>query len=61
MMPKRLISISLVALLLAVITFAALETWIDLHARQGHHELSRLDQPGRASSLPHGALASPTH
>lgn len=61
MMLKGLFSISLAALLLAAITFAALEVWIDIHAGQRGHEVSRLDEPVRPRGLPHGAEASPNH
>ena len=60
-MLKGLFSISMAALLLAVIAFAALEMWMEIHARQGYHGLTRLDEPVRASHPPRGAEASPTH
>ncbi len=61
MMWKELFSISLAALLLAVIAFAALETWLEIHARESRQEITRLEEPGRPFSRPHGAEASPNH
>lgn len=60
-MVKELFSISAAALLLAAVAFAALEVWIETHARQSHHEVSRLEEPVRPLSLPQGAEASPNH
>lgn len=61
MMPKEIFSISMVALLLAAIAFAALETWIEVRARQGHYETFRLEDPARASHIRRGAEASQNH
>jgi len=61
MMPKPLLSISLVALLLAAVAFAALETWIEVRARQGHYETFSLEDPARASHVRGGAEASQNH
>lgn len=61
MMPKEIFSISMGALLLAAIAFAALETWIEVHARHGHYETFRLEDPARASHIRRGAEASQNH
>ncbi len=61
MMLKGLFSISMAALLLAVIAFAALEMWMEIHARQGYHEMTRLEEPPRASHPSRGAEASPNY
>jgi len=61
MMPKEIFSISMGALLLAAVTFAALETWIEVRARQGHYETFRLEDPARASHVRGGAEASRNH
>lgn len=61
MMLKGLFSLSLAALLPAAIAFAALEAWIEIHARQSWHEVSKLVEPIRPLGLPHGAEASPNH
>ena len=61
MMLKGMFSLSMVALLLAAIAFAALETWIEIRARQGHYETFRLEDPARASHGRRGAEASQNH
>ena len=54
-------SLSMVALLLAAIALAALETWIEIRARQGQQEISRLEDPEQASHVRRGAEASQNH
>ena len=61
MMLKGIFSLSMVALLLAVIAFAALEAWIEIRARQGQQEISRLEDPAQASHVRRGAEASQNH
>ena len=59
MMLKELFSISLAALLLAAVAFAALEMWMEIHARQRYYEISRREEPPRPPLRPIGAEASP--
>lgn len=61
MMVKELFSLSLAALLLAVVAFAALEVWMEIDARQRLHEVSRHQEPPRPPLRPIGAEASPNH
>ena len=61
MMPKKIFSISMGALLLAVVAFAALETWIEVRARESHYETFSLEDPARASNVRGGAEASKNH
>ena len=61
MMLKGVFSLSMVALLLAAIAFAALETWIEIRARQGYYETFRLEDPARDSHVRRGAEASQNH
>jgi hypothetical protein len=61
MMLKEVFSLSMVALLLAVIAFAALETWVEIRARQGHYETFGLEDPAGASHVRRGAEASQNH
>lgn len=60
-MMLRVLSISMVALLLAAVAFAALETWIDVDARQSHQEILRPDEAGRTSHSRGSAEGSLTH
>ena len=57
----KVFSLSMVALLLAAIAFAALETWIEIRARQGHYETFRVEDPAWASHVGRGAEASQNH
>lgn len=61
MMLKGIFSISLAALLLAIVAFGALEVWMEIQTRQGNTEITQLDDPRRPFVLPHGVEASPTH
>ena len=60
-MLKGVLSLSMVALLLAAIAFAALETWIEIRARQGHYEVIRVEDPAQPSHIRRGAEASQNH
>jgi hypothetical protein len=61
MMLKGIFSLSMLALLLATVAFAALETWIEIRARQGHYEIFRLEDPPRPSHARRGAETSQNH
>ena len=61
MMLKEVFSLSMMALLLAVIAFAALETWIEIRARQGHYETFGREDPAPASHVRRGTQASQNH
>jgi len=61
MMLKGVLSLSMVALLLAATAFAALETWIEIRARQGRYETFRVEDPAWDSHARRGAEASQNH